>query len=45
MGLFANEEYPVADRIAERGFYLPSGLALTDDQVNEVIRAVRKVLA
>ena len=30
MGLFAGERYPVAERIARRGFYLPSGLALTD---------------
>jgi perosamine synthetase len=44
-GLFKNEEYPVADRIAERGFYLPSGLALTEGQIDSVIAAVRKVLA
>jgi perosamine synthetase len=30
MGLFAGEKYPCAARIARRGFYLPSGLALTD---------------
>ena len=44
-GLFAGEDYPVADRIAERGFYLPSGLALTDEQVDQVIDITRKVLA
>jgi perosamine synthetase len=44
-GLFAGENYPVADRIAERGFYLPSGLALTDSDVDSVIEAVRRVLA
>jgi perosamine synthetase len=44
-GLFAREEYQVADRIAERGFYLPSGLALTDLQVERVIDVVKKVLA
>ena len=35
MGLFANERYPVAERLARRGFYLPSGMALhrsTDQQ-------------
>jgi perosamine synthetase len=31
--LFNKEQYPIADRFAERGFYLPSGLALTDDDV------------
>jgi perosamine synthetase len=36
MGLFAGERHPVAERIARRGFYLPSGLALTDAQAAEV---------
>jgi perosamine synthetase len=31
-GLFANESCPVAERIATRGFYLPSGMALTEEQ-------------
>ena len=29
MGLFRNERYPVAERLARKGLYLPSGLALT----------------
>lgn len=45
MGLFAGESCPVAERIARRGFYLPSGLALTERQIDEVVAAVRKVLA
>lgn len=45
MGLFEGECHPVAERIARRGFYLPSGLALTDDQVQRVAAAVRKVFA
>jgi len=45
MGLFAGESYPVAERIARRGFYLPSGLALTERQIDEVVAAVRKLLA
>jgi perosamine synthetase len=28
MGLFVNESYPVSERIARRGFYIPSGMAL-----------------
>jgi perosamine synthetase len=43
-GLFASERYPVAERLARRGLYLPSGLALTDDQLALVCDAVRKVL-
>ena len=42
--LFSGERYPVAERIAERGFYLPSGLALTDSQIDRVIGTARSVL-
>lgn len=44
-GLFAGDKYPVADRLAARGIYLPSGLALKDPDVDRVIEAVRGVLA
>jgi perosamine synthetase len=44
MGLFSNESCPVAERLARKGFYLPSGLALTDDQICLVAEKVRKVL-
>jgi len=44
-GLFVNASYPVAEKIARRGLYLPSGLALTEDQLAEVCGAVRKVLS
>jgi perosamine synthetase len=43
-GLFAGERYPVTERIARQGLYLPSGLALTDEQIDHVCEAVRKVL-
>lgn len=43
-GLFRSERYPVAERLARQGLYLPSGLALTDDQVEQVCEAVEKVL-
>lgn len=39
-GLFNGEGYPVADGLAERGLYLPSGVGLSDDQVETVIAAV-----
>lgn len=44
MRLFANESCPEAERIAQRGFYIPSGLALTDEQMERVANAVRKVV-
>lgn len=45
MGLFAGERHPHAERIARRGFYLPSGLALTEEQQTRVAASVRRVLA
>ena len=45
MGLFDGETYPVAERIARRGFYIPSGMALTDAQIDECAAAVREVMA
>lgn len=44
-GLFAGESYPVAERLAVRGLYLPSGLALTESQLSRVCEAVREVFA
>jgi perosamine synthetase len=44
MGLFEGESYPVAERLAERGFYIPSGLALTEDQMRTVAEKVKMVL-
>lgn len=43
MGLFAGESYPVAERLARRGFYVPSGLALSEEQMDRVAVAVREV--
>ena len=45
MGLFKGEKDPVAERIARQGLYLPSGLTLTEAQLDEVCRAVEKILA
>ena len=42
-GLFVNEHYPIAERLARRGLYLPSGLALTDDQLTRVCDEVQEV--
>ena len=44
MGLFRHEHYPVAERIARRGFYLPSGVALTDAQMDHVVREFKTIL-
>jgi Predicted pyridoxal phosphate-dependent enzyme apparently involved in regulation of cell wall biogenesis len=48
MGLFSGEAYPVAEKLARRGFYIPSGLALTKDQIeivaNTVIATVKEAM-
>jgi len=43
-GLFAGERHPVTERLARRGLYLPSGLTLTEAQIDEVCFAVREAL-
>lgn len=45
MGLFHAERYPVAERLARRGLYLPNGLAIAGNQIAEVAAAVRECLA
>ncbi len=43
-GLFAGESYPVAERLARRGFYLPSGMALTEAQIDRVASVLKEIL-
>ncbi len=45
MGLFQGERYPVAERLARRGFYIPSGLALSEPQILRVVDALKHLLA
>ena len=44
-GLFLNERYPVAERIARQGLYLPSGLALTEIQMDQVCEVLKEVMS
>ena len=44
MGLFEGVSCPVAERLARRGFYLPSGLALTEEQIQQVAGTLCEVL-
>jgi len=43
-GMFHEEHYPVAERIARHGLYLPSGLALTESQLEEVCESIHEIL-
>jgi perosamine synthetase len=44
MNLFIGEEYPNAEKISKYGFYLPSGLALTENQIQEVAKTLKEIL-
>lgn len=47
MGLYLKEDaiYPITDYISEHGLYLPSGLAITEDQIKTVSEAIREIQA
>jgi len=44
MGLFEGESFPITERIYRRGLYLPSGQAITDEQIAYVCKAVQHIL-
>jgi perosamine synthetase len=44
MGLFVDNIHPNAERLARRGFYLPSGLALADIQIDQVVASVQEIM-
>ncbi|OGC04128.1 aminotransferase DegT [candidate division WOR-1 bacterium RIFOXYA12_FULL_43_27] len=44
LDLFKGESYPVTERIARQGLYLPSGMTLTERQIDEVVAAVNKII-
>jgi perosamine synthetase len=45
LGWFAGERYPVAERLYQRGFYIPSGIGLSEDEIDQVARIIRDVLS
>lgn len=45
MGLFKDEHYPVTEHIARQGLYLPSGMTITEVQIDRVCDAARKILS
>lgn len=44
MGLFKDEFHPVSERLSRCGLYVPSGLALTIEQIERVSTAVHELL-
>jgi perosamine synthetase len=44
MGLFEEDSHPVSEHLYRQGFYIPSGMALTDTDMDRVVEALWKVL-
>jgi len=45
MGLFAGVQLPVAERLARRGFYLPTGPDITAGEIAQVAATLREILS
>ena len=43
-GMFSGETYSNAEYLARKGFYIPSGLALTEEQMEQVVVGVKNVM-
>ena len=43
MGLFSNESYPVAENLSEQGFYIPSGMATSIENIEETAIALKEI--
>ena len=44
MGLFIDNYLPNSEKLYEKGFYIPSGLAITEEQIQEVSKILHEVL-
>ena len=45
LGYFEGERLPISERLYRQGFYIPSGIALTREQIERVAEAVKAVFA
>ncbi|KQC02422.1 DegT/DnrJ/EryC1/StrS aminotransferase family protein [Pedobacter sp. Hv1] len=41
MGFFKDEQYPVAEKLARNGFYIPSGLGLKEEEILTVTHLIK----
>lgn len=44
MGLFLDNNLPNSEKLYEKGFYIPSGIAITEEQIREVSKVLHEVL-
>lgn len=43
LGLFEGETYPVAENLAKKGFYVPAGMGISDEQIQRVAECIKKI--
>lgn len=43
LGFFKNDRFPVSERLSRQGFYIPSGLAITEIQMQKVCLAIHSI--
>lgn len=43
LGLFKGESYPVAENLARKGFYVPAGMGITEEQIEQVATCIKSV--
>ncbi|MDB3859711.1 DegT/DnrJ/EryC1/StrS family aminotransferase [Candidatus Pelagibacter sp.] len=44
LGLFKNESHPVAEKLYQKGLYLPSGLNITEEQIVRVSTILKNII-
>ena len=44
MGFFKGEQYPFAEKLYQQGFYIPSGMALAESQIERCVDVLREIL-
>ena len=44
LGFFNSNKFPVAEKLARNGFYIPSGLGITNTQIDEVAENLIKII-
>ncbi|MEO8666631.1 MAG: DegT/DnrJ/EryC1/StrS family aminotransferase [Ignavibacteria bacterium] len=42
-GMFRNESHPISENLSENGFYIPSGLALTEENIIRSAEALKSI--
>ena len=44
MGIFENKSFPISEKLYKYGFYLPSGLKLTPENIEKVSKILKRLI-